>query len=697
MSDFGTTGPGRYAPPPLPYQDRTEGPELSGRAVASVVFGLFGLFTWALGAIPALILSLIALSDIRNQPERYRGRGTAVFGLVLGLIGMVAPLFFALMLLGAMISAAGSAPMAASGDRLIHIRLDGMVVENPADAVSPFFGATAVTLADMVDTIRTAAADEEIQGLILTLSAPGLGMAQAEEVRAAVLEFREADKPVYVHGADLSTGSYALLTAGSHLNLVPTDTLWLTGLHMQSFYLAEGLEKIGVRADMLQSGAYKSANEMFERNEPSEAAAENTAWLLDGYFDVLLAWIAEGRGIDETEARMWIDRGPYSAEDALERGLIDSVSHLDTFLSDVRAKHGEDVYIDNYYNVFPTPPTGWDAFRQSYAPTEPAVGVVYASGVIIRGYSESTLFGNSGLVLSGDLMQILEWAGNDDDIGAVVLRVDSPGGSVTASEEILRAIERLQEKKPVVVSMGNVAASGGYYIACKADAIYADAMTVTGSIGVISGKIVLGGLWEELGIHWHTDQRGANADIFDPNKPWSDAQRAWFRSMMDDAYAAFTGHVEAGRGRKLTKPMNEIAEGRVFTGSQALALGLIDTLGGLEDAIAHAAELAELDDYEVRVLPEPMTFWETLMASMQGGYGRWSDLDFPNGDDEARALRRGLPKPEVPSGAGLGPVAEILGRLQPLEARAALEALNAAELMRREPTVALMPSRSVVR
>jgi protease-4 len=293
-------------------------------------------------------------------------------------------------------------------------------------------------------------------------------------------------------------------------------------------------------------------------------------------------------------------------------------------------------------------------------------------------------------------MKILDDAREDGDIAAVVLRVDSPGGSAVASEEILHAISRVQaEDIPVVISMGSTAASGGYYIACKADAILADASTITASIGVLGGKIATEDLWKTLGISWHSWKRGANADLLDFVHPFSPEQRSKMESWMGDTYGAFKAHVQEGRGAKLTKPLEEMAGGRVFTGAQAVELGLVDQIGGLRDAIAKAAELANLRDgeYSLRVLPEPGTFWESFFMALRGEESDASDLS-------ARivpALGRVSLGALQPRNDAVNSVPALLQTLAPAESKAMARALAAAKLIGEERVIVLMPELSLGR
>ena len=243
------------------------------------------------------------------------------------------------------------------------------------------------------------------------------------------------------------------------------------------------------------------------------------------------------------------------------------------------------------------------------APQKDAVAVVYVEGPILPGYSQPTLFGAYNAAFSGDIRKALETAAKDESVKAVVLRVDSPGGSVEASEVILNAARQVKTQKPLIVSMGDVAASGGYYVACGADAIFADETTITASIGVVGGKLVTTDLWNKLGVNWVGHKRGANADLLSSTRPFDEAQRKVISDYMQQAYEVFKGHVTKGREGKLRKPIDEIAGGRVYTGKQALDLGLVDQIGGLQQAVEYAAAKVSLKNYDIRVIPEPKDFF----------------------------------------------------------------------------------------
>ena len=248
------------------------------------------------------------------------------------------------------------------------------------------------------------------------------------------------------------------------------------------------------------------------------------------------------------------------------------------------------------------------------------IGIVYVDGPILPGKPQSSPFGGeSEGVYSTPLRKALDKIADDKDVKAVVLRVNSPGGSAVASEIILNATKGVKAKKPFVVSMGGVAGSGGYYVSMGADTIYADAATITASIGVVGGKFATTTMWNKIGIDWDSSRRGANAALLSSDHVFTDAERKKMQSWMNDIYGVFKGHVVAARGKKLKKPIDELAAGRVFTGQQALELGLIDKIGGLEDAVRDVARQAKLKDFEVRVYPQPKNFMEVLIEDLSDG------------------------------------------------------------------------------
>jgi protease-4 len=680
----------------LPGEERFAGrPGLkvtSGKAVGAFIFGLFSLAFWIFAALPAIVLGLIAQSEVRQQRGRLKGRGLAWLGVILGVCGLFVPFLWFSWMLRALQGEASLGVLPATA-RIVHLHLGEGVSEQPYEDGPVFFRAPGHSLKGLLDRLDHAREDKSVKAVILTLQAPSVSLGQVEELWKAIRALVDAGKPVYAHVADVQTETYAMVSGASRINVVPTDSVWLTGMQMQAVYLGELLEKVGVDPQMMQMGDFKAAGEMFTRTGPSEAASKNMEWLLDGLYGTVVDLIAKGRKLDPDAVRALIDSGPYEAERAKAGGLIDSVMHLDQFLDEIRDTHGEDIYFDNHY-LDGTKNRKGSFGTLARGSRRKAIALIYAEGMILRGYETVSPFGGGmGIAYSGDLVKTLENARDDGHIAAVVLRVDSPGGSAVASEEILRAVSEVQaEGIPVVVSMGSTAASGGYYIACKADAILADASTITASIGVVGGKMATEELWTSLGVSWHAWKRGANADLLDFVHPFTPEQRSSMEAWMGETYGAFKAHVQEGRGAKLTKPLEEMASGRVFTGAQAVELGLVDEIGGLRDAIVKAAELAKLGkgQYSLRVLPEHMTFWESFFDALRGQESDSTDLALRS---TSRPGRISLGPVRIPGGAP-DSTAAVLEKLAPAESRAMIRALAAAKLLGEERVIALMPELS---
>jgi protease IV len=570
-----------------------------------------------------------------------------------------------------------------------HFHLSGMLSESPV--VDPFgFTAGEITsLSDLVGLMSEAGADDQVKAVVLTFDNMTLGLGQLEELRTAIDGFKATGKKVYVHTGSMSTFVYGLLSAGSYLSVEPQSMVWLTGIYGESLYIKDLLDKIGIAGDFMHMGDYKSAAEMFTRSGPSGPAEENLNWLLDGYYDVLVNMIGSSRNMSPKRVQNLIDEGPFMAEQALEKGLIDAIQTRDAFLAQVKKDLAEPVKFDNRYGqearpaINLTSPFAFfsllgEMMNPPKKPQKDAVAIIYVEGAILPGYGQASPFGQTGGAYSGEIRRALETAEADDTVKAVVLRVDSPGGSAEASEVILNATKEVRAKKPFVVSMGDVAASGGYYVSCGAETIFADEITVTASIGVVGGKLVTAGMWDKLGVNWVGHKRGANADIFSSDRAFDPSQRQVIEGYMQTVYGVFKDHVVKGRGAKLKKPIDDMAGGRVYTGKQALELGLVDRIGGLEQAITYVADKASLDDYEVRVIPEPQDFLTTLMEDYSGEGGRPSDVSI-----DAASLLTGHP--------AMASLLDLLRKTEPQRAQALLNALQRVELIRDEGVVMMMP------
>ena len=505
--------------------------------------------------------------------------------------------------------------------KIAHMHWQGPLTETPMEVPPLFSNTVPMSLSELIKRINGARDDDDVVAMILDIDGASLGLAQVEEVHRAIRKFAAVDKEVFVNAESMTTGSYALASCATHISIVPTGDLWLTGLYGEAPYIRGGLDKLGITPDFEQCGDFKTGAEAITRKEPSPESQEMTDWLLDSIFQNMIDLIAEGRGMDPGLVRKLIDAGPYSAEDAKAAKLIDSVQHRHNFADDLRDRYGSDVRIifdyggenaeDLPQNMF----AAWEMFMEMFDPspkvyTDPTVAIVYVEGMIQTGSADVSPFGSSSGAFSTTIRKALDKAAAEDSVKAVVLRIDSPGGSALASEIILEASRRVAMEKPLVVSMGNVAASGGYYVTCAAEKIFADKHTITSSIGVLAGKLVTSGMWDKLGINWHANQRGEMAGIFSGSHKFSEEERAKMRHYMDTVYEVFKGHVVEARGDKLAKPIDQLAGGRVFTGSQALELGLVDEIGGLHEAVKYAADQARLNDFDLRVIPEPPSMFE---------------------------------------------------------------------------------------
>lgn len=576
-------------------------------------------------------------------------------------------------------------------------RLSGSVSEKPPVADILFGSAGGESLNGLVARLKKAGADEQVKAIVMLYEGASIGSAQLEEIRQAMGKLREQGKDIYVHSDSLQMGDFVLLSGATRVSVVPTADVWVTGVGGEAMYLRGLLDKLGVQPDFLTCGEYKSAAEQYMRTGPSTAADQMQNWLLDSQFETYVDLIAKGRNVDAAKVRGWIDNGPYTAEKALKEGLIDAVEHRQEFTAVLKSKYGDDVVFDRKYGHKKAPevdlssPFGlvklWaDAMNEakSKKSSKDSIAIVYVEGAIVLGNEAVSPLTMSEAASSSAIRKALDDAAADDSVKAVVLRVNSPGGSAVASEIILDATKRVKARKPFVVSMGDVAGSGGYYVACASDVIFADASTITGSIGVVGGKLATTGLWSKAGVSFKEYRRGANAGMLSSGTIFTEAERVKMQAWMDEIYGVFKGHVVAARGDRLKKPIDDLAGGRVYTGKQALELGLVDKLGSLEDAIAHVAAQAKLEQgkFDLRVIPRNRDFFEQLLEQ--------------SGADEADTGR--IDSDPVAPRLGLKPLSLVelafpyLSQLEPQRTEAVLGAMQQLELLHHDGVLLLTPS-----
>jgi protease-4 len=527
-----------------------------------------------------------------------------LIGLVVGLAlaGM-----FVLIAVLAMAKLGDQKPVVAK-DATLVLRLEGEIPEKaPLDMGIPFLNeAPPATVIDIWQSLQRAAVDPKIKAVVLMPRDMAVGWAKLQELRGDLLEFKKSGKPLLVFLRAPRTPEYYLATAADKIYLVPEDMLDMKGVRAEVTYFKGALDKIGAKMEAEHAGKYKDALDTYTRTGMTPETREVLNSVLDGLYGHLLETISGARKMSVDEAKAAIDQGPFLAEQAVKLRLADAVLYEDQFFDEVKKAIGgaevKKVSLRDY-------------LRSGSSEGKSKVAIIVTDGTIIRGSSGGNAFGEEESITVANSVKMLREVADNESIKGVILRVDSPGGDAVASDEILREVKLLSKKKPMVISMSDVAASGGYYISMTGDPVLAYSNTITGSIGVIYGKVNLKGLYDKLGLTKDLIQRGENAAIDSEYYELTPGGRKKLREGVDEVYKSFVNIVAESR-KKRFEEIHELAQGRVWLGSQAKDRALVDELGGLDKAIAMVKDRAKIDKNEkvrVVVYPQKRTLLEQLL------------------------------------------------------------------------------------
>jgi len=479
-----------------------------------------------------------------------------------------------------------------------------------------------LTLLDVLKVLDAAARDPRVAGVVLRFTGPVGGMSRALSLRRSVVRLRESGKPVVAWSEGFEAESYVAASGATRVVVPESGSVLLVGIRLESLHLKLLLDRVGARPEVVSVGAYKSAGERFTRTGLSPEHREQLDALVEGLYAELLTAIAEGRGLDRAAASERVDGGPYAAPAALEAGLVDALRYPDEVEDElvelapstaVSPQDGRPRLLDAAgYLALCANDVGWRPLLGDLT----HVAYVVARGAIRRGRGPRGIAADS-------FRRVLDALRRDAAVGAVVLRIDSPGGDAVASDLLWRSATLLREDKPLVVSMGDVAASGGYFMAAAADAVFAESSTLTGSIGVIGGKPDLSGLFEKIGVTRDGVERGARAGMLSAGRGFTPDERAAYRALLRAMHGTFADRVAQGRGLS-AEEVAGLASGRVWSGRQARALGLVDELGGPLEALAEArrrAGLGERERYLLELHPRlpSVASWLPLSGWRAGG------------------------------------------------------------------------------
>jgi protease-4 len=494
----------------------------------------------------------------------------------------------------------------------------GLIEDVPDDAVAKALLSGTPVVRDVVDALERASKDDRVVGLVARLGGSSMGMAQVQEIRDAVRNFRARKKFAVAYAETFGEfgpggSSYYLATAFDQVWLQPSGDIGLTGIVMESQFLRGSLDKLGVVPRMDHRHEYKSAMNVFTEKKYTAAHREANEAVMKSWFSQIVRGISEGRHIPEDRVRALVDRGPFLGQEAVEAKLVDGLAYRDDVYAKVKQKAGQDaelLYLAPYLERAGRPHASGKA-----------IALIYGAGAVQRGRSGfDPLFGSTSMG-SDTVAAAFRAAVKSPSVRAILFRVDSPGGSYVASDAIWRETVRARKAgKPVIVSMGDLAGSGGYFVAMAADKIVAQPGTITGSIGVLGGKILTSGAWNKIGVTWDEVHMGKNARMWTSTSDYSPEEWKRFEAWLDRVYADFTAKV--AEGRRLPKErVLEIAKGRIWSGEDAKSLGLVDELGGFPTALALARKAARIPDKEqvrIEIFPRKKSAFEAFMDQLSG-------------------------------------------------------------------------------
>ncbi|MDE0297525.1 MAG: signal peptide peptidase SppA [Candidatus Poribacteria bacterium] len=458
---------------------------------------------------------------------------------------------------------------------------------------------------DAARTLRIAKRDPDVAGALIRVENTDLGLGRLQELRDVVSDFKSAGKRTICYGHNYSTGTYIVASACDRIVLHPSGEVRLIGLRSETSFYKKTLDKLGLRADLEHIGDYKTASDPFTRERMSDAHREVQNSILDDLYDQVCESIAAERKLTQNQIKEQIDRGPFTAKQAVEHGVVDRLAYrdeLETITKELMRGSYSLVKAKLYLNT--------ETYRPDWEIPLPKIAIIEAAGTMVTGDSFWDPFTGTQAMGSTTIARAVRSVRLDDSVKAVVLRIDSGGGLVIAADIIWRELMLLKEVKPLIVSMADVAGSGGYYIAVPAHVIVAEPGTITGSIGVIGGKFSLKGLYDKIGVRKEIIKRGKHADFYTDYGDYPPEERAIVRRQISEIYDEFIAKV--ADARDMTKDeVDRIARGRVWTGKQALENGLVDQLGGLNHAIMVARKRAGLESKEVELVRLPREHWFT--------------------------------------------------------------------------------------
>jgi protease-4 len=521
-----------------------------------------------------------------------------LIGLVVGvlLVG-----FTMLVLVFAAVRFAGSyasRPATVSDASTLVLDLTGDVPERlPAEIPIPILQSqTALSVAQVWDTFHRAATDSRIRGILFEPHGLDIGWAKMQEIHEEIAQFKKSGKPIVTFLRSPTAREYYLASATDKIFISPEDSLDLKGLRVESMYFKQTLDKVGVKAEVIHAGKYKDAGDIFTQTSMSPETREVMNAILDQYYGNLIATVAEGRKKQPDAVRALIDDGPFLARDALSDGLVDSLGYEDQATAEMQSRLKQTELHRISGKAY-----GKGAFASGGGGRR--IALIVGQGEITAGTGNETSDDES--FTGTGFIKLLKQVENDSSIQGVIMRIDSPGGDAVASDNILHEVKNLSKKKPLVISMSDTAASGGYYVAVTGDPIIAYPNTLTGSIGVIFARFSLRGLYDKVGVDEQLLTRGKYADIDSAYVPLSDAERQKLTGQIDAFYRAFVSRVAEGRKKPFDR-IESLAQGRVWVGAQAKENGLVDQLGGLDRAIEVLKQQAHMSPSDrITLVPYP--------------------------------------------------------------------------------------------